>query len=98
MIKIIIKSFFFFKIKSFLFFLLKNIKKKYKIIGPFYMPKKIEKFTLLVSPHVDKNARDQIQIKYYKIFFFIKNFDLKLISFLFKNRNIDGLFLKYLFL
>ncbi|MBY0585302.1 uS10/mL48 family ribosomal protein [Candidatus Carsonella ruddii] len=71
MIKIIIKSFFFFKIKSFLSFFLENIKRKYKIIGPFYMPKKIEKFTLLISPHVNKNAMDQIQIKYFKVFFFL---------------------------
>lgn len=98
MIKVIIESFFFFKIKSFIFFFLKNIKKKYLFIGPFFLPKKIEKFTLLVSPHVDKNARDQLQLNFYKIFFYIKSFDKKLINFIFKNKNIEGISLKYFFI
>lgn len=98
MIKIILKSFFIIKINSFLFYFLKNVKKKYFIIGPFYMPKKIEKFTFLISPHVDKNARDQIQIKYYKVFFCIKNYDTLLINFLVKNKNIDGIELQYMFI
>lgn len=98
MIKITIKSFFFFKIKSLLNYFLKNIQKNYKCIGPFYMPRKIEKFTILTSPHVDKNARDQVQIKFYKVFFYIKNFDLLLINFLLKNKNINGIFLYYNFL
>ncbi|BCG49395.1 uS10/mL48 family ribosomal protein [Candidatus Carsonella ruddii] len=98
MIKIILKSFFIIKINSFLFYFLKNVKKKYSIIGPLYMPKKIEKFTFLISPHVDKNARDQVQIKYYKVFFFIKNYDTFLINFLVKNKNIDGVELRYIFL
>ncbi|UNB92050.1 30S ribosomal protein S10 [Candidatus Carsonella ruddii] len=98
MIKVIIESFFFFKIKSFIFFFFKNIKKKYLFIGPFFLPKKIEKFTLLVSPHVDKNARDQLQLNFYKIFFYIKSFDKKLINFIFKNKNIEGISLKYFFI
>ncbi|AGS06672.1 uS10/mL48 family ribosomal protein [Candidatus Carsonella ruddii] len=98
MIKIILKSFFIIEINSFLFYFLKNVKKKYTVFGPFYMPKKIEKFTFLISPHVDKNARDQVQIKFYKVFFYIKNYDIFLINFLIKNKNIDGIELNYTFL
>ncbi|BAF35187.1 ribosomal protein S10 [Candidatus Carsonella ruddii PV] len=98
MIKVTIKSFFFFKIKSYLFFFLKNIKKKYSIIGPFNLPKKIEKFTFLISPHVDKHARDQIQIQYYKTILYIRNFDKFLIFFLLKNKFINGLEINYNFI
>ncbi|AFP84203.1 ribosomal protein S10 [Candidatus Carsonella ruddii HT isolate Thao2000] len=97
MIKIIIKSYFIIEINSYLLFFIKNLKKKYKYIGPFFMPKKKKKFTILISPHVDKNARDQIQINYFKVFFYIKNFDLNLINFLIKNKNIDGIQIEYFF-
>ena len=30
-----------------------------RIIGPIPLPTKIERYTILVSPHVDKHARDQ---------------------------------------
>jgi small subunit ribosomal protein S10 len=33
------------------------------IIGPIPLPTKIQKFTILVSPHVDKDARDQYEIR-----------------------------------
>ncbi|WGS66644.1 uS10/mL48 family ribosomal protein [Candidatus Carsonella ruddii] len=98
MIKITLKSYFIFKIKSFLLYFINNIKKKYSYIGPFFMPRKIEKFTILISPHVDKHARDQIQIKYFKVILYIKKFDIKLLNFLFKNKYIDGIHIKYNFL
>ncbi|MGK2916129.1 MAG: 30S ribosomal protein S10 [Candidatus Carsonella ruddii] len=98
MIKVVIKSFFNIKIKSFIFFLINNIKKKYSVCGPFFSPKKIEKFTVLVSPHVDKKSRNQFQINFYKIFFYIKNFDKKLLNFIFKNRNIEGIIIECFFL
>ncbi|AFP84023.1 uS10/mL48 family ribosomal protein [Candidatus Carsonella ruddii] len=98
MIKITLKSHFIIEINSFLYFFIKNLKKKYIYIGPFFMPKKIEKFTILVSPHVDKNARDQIQINYFKVIFYIKNFDINLLNFLIKNKNIDGVEINYFFL
>ncbi|MFI4878804.1 MAG: 30S ribosomal protein S10 [Candidatus Carsonella ruddii] len=98
MIKIIIKSFFFIKIKSFIFFLINNIKKKYCVYGPFFLPKKIKKFTVLVSPHVDKKSRNQFQIKFYKVLFYIKNFNKKLLNFIFKNKNIEGIQVEYFFL
>jgi len=37
-----------------------------QIRGPIPLPSKTEKFTLLVSPHVDKDARDQYEIRTHK--------------------------------
>lgn len=37
-----------------------------QVRGPIPLPTQIEKFTLLVSPHVDKDARDQYEIRTYK--------------------------------
>jgi small subunit ribosomal protein S10 len=36
------------------------------IKGPIPLPTKIERFTLLVSPHADKDARDQLEIRTHK--------------------------------
>ena len=37
-----------------------------RVIGPIPLPTKIERYTILVSPHVDKDARDQYEIVTYK--------------------------------
>ena len=37
-----------------------------KIIGPIPLPTRTEKFTILISPHVNKDARDQYEIKTHK--------------------------------
>lgn len=37
-----------------------------QIRGPIPMPTYIERFTVLISPHVDKNARDQYEIRTHK--------------------------------
>ena len=34
--------------------------------GPIPLPVKIERFTVLVSPHVDKDARDQYELRTHK--------------------------------
>ena len=34
--------------------------------GPVPLPTKIERFTVLISPHVDKDARDQYEIRTHK--------------------------------
>ena len=34
--------------------------------GPIPLPTKIEKFTVLISPHVNKDARDQYEIRTHK--------------------------------
>ena len=31
--------------------------------GPVPLPTKIERFTILISPHVDKDARDQYELR-----------------------------------
>ena len=37
-----------------------------RVLGPIPLPTKKERFTILVSPHVDKNARDQYEIRTHK--------------------------------
>ena len=37
-----------------------------QISGPIPMPTYVERFTVLISPHVDKNARDQDEIRTHK--------------------------------
>jgi len=37
-----------------------------RVIGPIPLPTKIERYTILVSPHVDKDARDQYEIRTHK--------------------------------
>ena len=37
-----------------------------QVKGPIPLPTKIERFTVLVSPHVDKDARDQYEIRTHK--------------------------------
>ena len=37
-----------------------------QVSGPIPMPTKIKKFTVLSSPHVDKNAREQFEMRTHK--------------------------------
>ncbi|MGI9227797.1 MAG: 30S ribosomal protein S10 [Gammaproteobacteria bacterium] len=37
-----------------------------RVRGPIPLPTKKERFTILISPHVDKNARDQYEIRTHK--------------------------------
>ncbi len=37
-----------------------------QVNGPIPLPTKMERFTILVSPHVDKDARDQYEIRTHK--------------------------------
>jgi small subunit ribosomal protein S10 len=37
-----------------------------QVKGPIPLPVKLERFTLLVSPHADKDARDQYEIRTHK--------------------------------
>ncbi len=36
------------------------------VSGPVPLPTKIKKYTVLKSPHVNKDARDQFEMRYYK--------------------------------
>ncbi|MEM1244697.1 MAG: 30S ribosomal protein S10 [Pseudomonadota bacterium] len=37
-----------------------------QVRGPVPLPTRIEKFTILISPHVNKDARDQYEIRTHK--------------------------------
>ena len=37
-----------------------------QVRGPIPLPTKMERFTVLISPHVDKDARDQYEIRTHK--------------------------------
>ena len=37
-----------------------------QVIGPIPLPTRKERFTILISPHVDKDARDQYEIRTHK--------------------------------
>lgn len=37
-----------------------------KIVGPIALPTKIERYTVLRSPHVDKKSREQFEIRTHK--------------------------------
>ena len=37
-----------------------------RIKGPIPLPTKMERFTILISPHVDKDARDQYELTTHK--------------------------------
>jgi ribosomal protein S10 len=37
-----------------------------QVRGPIPLPTKIERFTVLVSPHVNKDARDQYEVRTHK--------------------------------
>ena len=37
-----------------------------RVRGPIPLPTKTEKYTILISPHVDKDARDQYEIRTHK--------------------------------
>ena len=37
-----------------------------QVKGPIPLPTKMERFTILISPHVDKDARDQYEIRTHK--------------------------------
>jgi small subunit ribosomal protein S10 len=37
-----------------------------QVLGPIPLPTKIERYTILVSPHVNKDARDQYELRTHK--------------------------------
>jgi small subunit ribosomal protein S10 len=37
-----------------------------RVVGPVPMPTRIERYTVLISPHVNKDARDQYEIRTHK--------------------------------
>ena len=70
--------------KSFLKKSLKNININFKI---FNLPTKKQRVTLLKSPHVNKSAREQFEIKYYTTTLEINsNIENRLLKFLILNK------------
>ncbi|WGS66125.1 30S ribosomal protein S10 [Enterobacteriaceae bacterium ET-AT1-13] len=67
---------------------------KAKIYGPIPLPIIKEKFTILISPHVDKDARDQYEICTYKRLLGIITSNFKTIEKLMKIKLISGIFIK----
>ena len=55
-----------------------------KVAGPIPLPTKIEKHTILISPHVNKDARDQYEIRKYKRLIIIVDHNDKTIDALMK--------------
>jgi small subunit ribosomal protein S10 len=41
------------------------------VVGPIPMPKKIKKFTVIKGPHVDKDSREQFEIRSFKMLLII---------------------------
>ncbi|WMC18761.1 MAG: 30S ribosomal protein S10 [Enterobacteriaceae bacterium PSpicST2] len=65
-----------------------------KIHGPIPLPTLKEKFTILISPHVDKDARDQYEICTYKRLLDIITTNFKTIKKIMKIKLISGIFVK----
>ncbi|BBA84831.1 30S ribosomal protein S10 [endosymbiont of Pachyrhynchus infernalis] len=66
-IRIKLKSFDFYLINKSSMDIINTVKRTGSLIrGPVPLPTKIEKFTILISPNIDKNARDQYEIRTYK--------------------------------
>ncbi|NNM59555.1 MAG: 30S ribosomal protein S10 [Legionellales bacterium] len=42
-----------------------------QLVGPIPLPTKLEKFCILISPHVNKDARDQYEIRTHKRLLYI---------------------------
>jgi small subunit ribosomal protein S10 len=68
-------------------FIKKMLDKTNILYKTFDLPKKKKRVTLLKSPHVNKSAREQFEIKYYKSFFqFSNNLNPEFLKFLFLNK------------
>ncbi|XZR52891.1 MAG: 30S ribosomal protein S10 [Enterobacteriaceae bacterium] len=65
-----------------------------KIYGPILLPTKKEKFTILTSPHVDKDARDQYEICTHKRLLGIITSNFITIEKLMKIKLVSGIFIK----
>ncbi len=43
------------------------------LVGPIPLPTKIERYTVLRSPHIDKKSREQFEIRTHKRVVYLKN-------------------------
>ncbi|XZR53105.1 MAG: 30S ribosomal protein S10 [Enterobacteriaceae bacterium] len=65
-----------------------------KIYGPISLPTKKERFTILISPHIDKDAREQYEICTYKKILDIITPNFNIIEKLMKTKLISGIYVK----
>lgn len=63
-----------------------------KILGTIFLPKKIKKFCILRSPHIDKSSREHFEIRSYKCIIYIDILSLKCLNNFFKIEIPSGLF------
>ena len=48
-----------------------------RVLGPVPLPTRIERYTVLRSPHIDKKSREQFEIRTYKRVIYIADFNMK---------------------
>ena len=73
-LKITIKTFNLNVLNLYLFFLKKAFHKLGIKFSIFFLPIKRKRITLLKSPHVNKTAREQFEIKHYRVCLKLKSF------------------------
>ncbi|CDZ16361.1 30S ribosomal protein S10 [Candidatus Johnevansia muelleri] len=84
-LKIRLKSFDYHRIDNFAKVIINEIKSTgAKISGPIPLPTNIKKYTVLISPHVNKDARDQYEIRTHNRILYILSPTIKTIDILLK--------------
>jgi small subunit ribosomal protein S10 len=63
-----------------------------KILGTVFLPKKIKKFCVLRSPHIDKSSREHFEIRSYKCLIYIEIISLNCLNNFLKIEMPSGLF------
>ncbi len=51
-----------------------------KIVGTIFLPKKIKKFCVLRSPHIDKSSREQLEIRIHKCIIYSEIISLEMFT------------------
>ena len=51
-----------------------------RVQGPVPLPTRIERYTVLRSPHIDKKSREQFEIRTHKRILFISEYDPKTVD------------------
>ena len=51
-----------------------------RVQGPVPLPTRIERYTVLRSPHIDKKSREQFEIRTHKRILFISEYDAKTVD------------------
>lgn len=67
-----------------------------RILGTIFLPKKIKKFCILRSPHIDKSSREHFEIRLYKCLVYIDILSFKFLNKFLKIEIPSGLFCELL--